>query len=175
VTNVPTSRSDGSTAAPKPVVITDEFDDALVLALNNAHAAETSLLTLDRLVALRAQALIAAGVARGGDAFVIALDDATAYDNPNFAWFKARFDRFVYVDRIITAPHARGRGLARALYQHVFDRAAAAGHVRVVCEVNAEPPNPASDAFHAALGFEPLDRQAVRSQHKIVSYLVRRL
>jgi predicted GNAT superfamily acetyltransferase len=22
-----------------------------------------------------------------------------------------------------------------------------------VCEVNAEPPNPASDAFHAAMGF----------------------
>ncbi len=32
-------------------------------------------------------------------------------------------------------------------------KASAAGHDRIVCEVNAEPPNPASDALHAALGF----------------------
>jgi predicted GNAT superfamily acetyltransferase len=155
--------------------ITDELDDDLVLALNNAHAAETSLLTLERWVALRAQACVAAGFERGGAAFVIALDDAAAYANPNFAWFGARFDRFVYVDRIITAPHARGRGYARALYHHVFERAAAAGRVRVVCEVNAEPANPASDAFHAALGFEVLERCEVPSQHKVVSYLAKRL
>jgi len=157
------------------VELTTELDDDLVLALNNAHAAETSLLTLGQLAGLRAKAFVAAGVDRGTSAFLIALDETAAYDNPNFAWFKARFDRFVYVDRIITAPHARGRGLARTLYHHVFQRAAAAGHVRVVCEVNAEPPNPGSDAFHAALGFESLDRHAVPSQHKIVTYLARRL
>jgi len=64
----------------------------------------------------------------------------------------------VYLDRIITAP--------RAVPPRVL-RAAAAGHVRVGCEVNAEPPNPGSDAFHAALGFESLDRHAVPSRHKM--------
>jgi len=157
------------------VEITTEFDDDLVLALNNAHAIETSRLTQDQLVALRAKAFVAAGVERGTAAFLIALEDTAAYESPNFAWFKARFDRFVYIDRIITAPHARSRGLARALYLHLFQRAAAAGHVRVVTEVNAEPPNPVSDAFHAALQFEPLERHAVPSYGKVVTYLVKRL
>jgi predicted GNAT superfamily acetyltransferase len=156
-------------------LITSDLDDAAVLALNNAHARETSTLTPAGLAALRAEAFVAAGVARGADAFLIALVETAASDSPNFAWFKARFDRFAYVDRVITAPHARGRGLARALYEHLFAHTAATGRSLIVCEVNAEPPNPASDAFHAALGFEFLERCAVPAQHKVVSYLVKRL
>jgi predicted GNAT superfamily acetyltransferase len=157
------------------IAIADDLDDAAVLALNNAHAAETSALTAAGLAALRAQAFVAAGVDRGSSAFLLALDETCAYDNPNFAWFHARFARFVYIDRVITAPHARGRGLARALYHDLFARTAAAGRAWVVCEVNAEPPNPASDAFHAQLGFAVLARCAVPAQHKVVSYRARRL
>jgi len=157
-------------------MIDEQLDDARVLALNNAHAIETSALTAAQWAALRREAFYAAGVAGGADAVLIALADTAAYYNPNFAWFKARFaDRFVYVDRIIVAAHARGRGLARALYEALFARAAAAGHVRVVCEVNHEPPNPASHAFHDALGFTRVGREAVASQHKVVDYLERRL
>jgi predicted GNAT superfamily acetyltransferase len=155
--------------------ITSDLDDEVVLALNNAHAIETSPLTLEALRALRAQAFVAAGVARGADAFLISLDETATYDNANFAWFAARHARFVYIDRIITAPHARGRGLARALYDHLFARAAAAGHTIVVCEVNAEPPNPISQAFHDALGFEVVGQRAAIEQHKVVTYLARQL
>jgi len=155
--------------------LTRDLDDAAVLALNNAHAAETSALTPESLTALRAMAFLAVGVDRGAAAFLISLDETAAYDNPNFAWFRARFERFVYIDRVITAPHARGRGLARTLYHQLFAQATAAGHTRVVTEVNAEPANPVSDAFHASLQFELLDRVAVPVQHKVVSYLVKRL
>ena len=34
-----------------------------------------------------------------------------------------------------------------------------AGHDRVVCEVNLDPPNPGSDAFHERLGFRVVDEQ----------------
>jgi predicted GNAT superfamily acetyltransferase len=156
-------------------LITSDLDDAAVLALNNAHARDTSALTPAGLAALRSQAFVAVGVGRGGDAFLIALAETAAYDNPNFAWFKARFDRFAYIDRVITAPHARGRGHARALYKQLFAHTAATGRSLVVCEVNAEPPNPASDAFHAVLGFELIERCAVPAQHKVVSYLVKHL
>jgi hypothetical protein len=156
-------------------VVTGDLDEAAVLALNNAHAVETSHLTAAALAALRAQAFLAIGVERGAAAFLISLDDAARYGSPNFAWFKARFGRFVYVDRIVTAAHARGRGLARALYAQLFARAAEAGHSRIVCEVNAEPPNPISQAFHDALRFEFLDRCEVAEQHKVVNYLVRQL
>jgi predicted GNAT superfamily acetyltransferase len=162
-------------AATMTAEITCELDDAAVLALNNAHVAETSLLTSASLAALRSQAFVAAGVDRGAAAFLISLDEAAAYDNPNFAWYRARFERFVYIDRVITAPHARGRGLARALYDHLFARAAASGRALIVCEVNAEPPNPVSQAFHDALGFELVERCPVIEQHKIVNYLAKRL
>ncbi|WP_082765208.1 GNAT family N-acetyltransferase [Phenylobacterium sp. CCH12-B4] len=125
---------------------------AALLALNNAHARELSWLTADRLAALVGEAFAARRVGLA-DALLIAFDQDAAYDSPNFLWFRDRYDRFVYVDRIVVAEAARGRGLARALYLDLFAAAKAAGHARVVCEVNADPPNPASDAFHAALGF----------------------
>ncbi len=108
------------------------------------------------------------------DAFLVALDQGADYDSPNFLWFRDRFERFVYVDRIAVAPQARGRGLARALYEALIARARAAGHDRIVCEVNADPPNPASDAFHAALGFAVIGA-ATLSGGKVARYYARAL
>ncbi len=122
-----------------------------LLSLNNAFAAELSFLTPEQAALLVARSFMAARVGQA-DALLLAFDQDATYNNPNFAWFKARFPRFVYVDRVVVAPAARGRGLARMLYLALFARAA--GHDRVVCEINLDPPNPASDAFHAALGFE---------------------
>lgn len=125
---------------------------AALLALNNAHATELSRLDPDRLQALVGAAFMAARVGEA-DAFLLAFDQDAAYDSPNFQWFRARGDRFVYVDRVVVAPHGRGRGLARRLYGELVARARAAGLPRIVCEVNAIPPNPSSDSFHDALGF----------------------
>ena len=101
-----------------------------VLALNNAHAAELSLLDLDRLAGLVRQALWAAQVG-DADGFLLLLDETAAYDSPNFHWFKERHGRFAYVDRVVVAPHARGRGLARRLYAGAFAAAGAVGQAAV--------------------------------------------
>ncbi len=122
-------------------------------ALNNAHATELSWLEPDRLRSLVAAAFMAARVGEA-DAFLLAFDQDAPYDSPNFRWFQARFDRFVYVDRVVVAPQARGLGLARRLYDALGQRTRAAGLPRLTCEVNAVPPNPASDALHRSLGFE---------------------
>jgi hypothetical protein len=45
----------------------------------------------------------------------------------------------------------------------------------VVCEVNADPPNPASDAFHAALGFAAVGSAANHGGGKTVRYFCREL
>ena len=79
------------------------------------------------------------------------------------------------MDRVVTAAAARGQGYARTLYADLFVRARAAGHTRVVCEVNFEPPNPVSDAFHAALGFVEVGRGSVHNHSKTVRYLLRNL
>ncbi len=145
-----------------------------VLALNNAHAAELSLLNRDRLAGLVRQALWAAQ-AGDADGFLLLLDETAAYDSPNFRWFTQRYGRFAYVDRVAVAPAARGRGLARQFYAGAFAVAGAAGQRVVAAEVNRIPPNPASDAFHAALGFREVGQAAIHGGARTVRYLLRDL
>lgn len=143
-----------------------------LLALNNAHAAELSLLDAARFRHLVAEAFYACRIGMG-DAFMLTFDETADYDSPNFLWFRERYPRFVYVDRICVSPQARGRGLARRLYDALFARARRAGHDVIVCEVNIAPPNPGSDAFHAALGFSEVGSAAIHGGEKTVRYLAR--
>jgi len=154
---------------PQPIAADDE---AAVLALNNDHAVELSWLEIDRLRHLLGQAFQARRIGRL-EAFLIAFDETANYDGGHFQWFRARYPRFVYVDRVVVAPVARGRGHARRLYLDLFERARLGGHDIVACEVNAEPPNPASDAFHAAMGFAPVG--SASHNDKTVRYFVHRL
>jgi predicted GNAT superfamily acetyltransferase len=101
----------------------------------------------------------------------LAFDQDADYDSPNFLWFRSRYPRFLYVDRIVVASSARGRGCARTLYRDLFEHAVKARHERVVCEVNSRPPNPASDAFHAALGFVEVGAASVYDGSRTVRYL----
>jgi hypothetical protein len=140
-----------------------------LLALNNAHAAELSYKTADDFRAL----LDAASHVRAeaaGLALFVAFDDDCIYDNPNFAWFRARYRHFYYIDRVVVHEAARGRGLARQLYADLERRARAAGRERLVCEINASPANPQSDAFHRALGFVPVGEQRLADRGKTVRY-----
>jgi predicted GNAT superfamily acetyltransferase len=152
----------------------DPAQASRVQALNNEHAEELSLLDADRLAELVCQAFLARRIG-AVEAFLLAFDQDADYDSPNFLWFRARYPRFVYVDRIVVARSARGRGHARRLYDDLFRHALDAGHERVVCEVNREPPNPASDALHAALGFSEVGVAAIHGGAKTVRYLARPL
>ena len=151
------------------------LDPALVLPVNNAHAKETSELDLAGLAKLLGIAWYARGIDRGSTAFLIAFDHRAKYDNPNFAWFKAKYESFVYIDRVVVADSARGRGIARLLYEDLFSAAREAGQGRVVCEVNLDPPNPGSDAFHTAMGFAKVGQAAIHDGAKTVSYLLKSL
>ena len=156
---------------PRPYA---EADLAAMLALNNAHATELGPLdsgSLARLVAIAMQVRIAGAM----DGFLIGLDETADYASPNFLWFRARFDRFAYIDRVVVAEAARGRGIARALYEDFFAAARTAGQARVTCEVNYDPPNPTSEAFHAALVFEEIGRATLADRGKSVRYLSRAL
>jgi predicted GNAT superfamily acetyltransferase len=148
-------------------------DEPAVLAFNNLHAAELSWLEPQRLSHLLAEAFLALRVG-SLDAFMIAFDQDADYDSPNFLWFRERYPRFAYVDRIAVAAHARGRNLARRLYERLFEEAGRRGYPVVTCEVNLDPPNPGSDAFHLALGFEDTGHSAPHGI-KTVRYYVRRL
>ncbi len=152
----------------------DEEALPAILALNNEHARELSWLELPKLRHLAGEAFLALR-AGDADAFLLAFDQDADYDSENFLWFKARYPRFAYVDRVAVASHARGRGLARAFYETLFAKARDAGHTIVTCEVNSDPPNPGSDAFHAAMGFREVGTAAIYGGERTVRYFVREL
>lgn len=147
-----------------------EEDLPAVLALNNAHAAEVNALGADALAAL-VRVADHALVVDGALGFVIALSERTPAQGPNHAWFLARQPAFLYVDRVVVAPEARGRGHARRLYEALL---AVAGERPLCCEVNVVPPNPTSLAFHERLGFEACGEAEDPRNKKRVRYLIRR-
>ena len=133
-----------------------DCDLAAVCRLNNLFVQQTSHLTEPEMRQLLRIAFYARGFAEQGSqpgAFLIAFDERADYANANFAFFRARRKRFVYIDRVITAKHAMRQGLASKLYEDLFLRATAAAQSVVGCEVNLLPPNPASDAFHTRMNF----------------------
>lgn len=165
------------TAAVKFRLIDLSRDEGLpppLLALNNEFAEELSYLCPEKAAHLVREAAMACHVGEA-DALLLAFDQDAAYENPNFEWFRNRFERFIYIDRVVVAPAMRGRGLARALYTALFSRAALLRHSQVVCEINLDPPNPASDAFHASLGFEQVGLAVLPRAGKTVRYFSRKI
>lgn len=147
-------------------------DFGWVLALSAENEVETSFLDASRLDAM-VRASFCAPVIEG-EAYLIAFAPGAQYDSENYRWFEFRESDFVYVDRVVVATAKRGNGLARALYEHLFALARAAGIGAIACEVNSDPPNPGSDAFHARLGFTEVGR-ALLGNGKSVRYLKRLL
>src|SRR5262245_35107121 len=100
--------------------------DAL-LRVNNASARETSLLPAERFDRMIGAARVATFI-EPDQAFLLAFEQADDYDGIHFKWFRGRYDRFLYVDRIVVAEAHRSRGLGGRLYADLFSRAEALGH-----------------------------------------------
>lgn len=152
----------------------NDLDVTAFLALNRESVEMLSPLDEAQMRELLAQAYCA-WLTPKGEAMLVAFDQSAHYASPNFAWFAQRYPRFVYVDRITVAPHARGRGIARALYERLIAHARAGGHTVLCAEIYYDPPNPASDAFHESMGFIEVGRAYLPDREKSVRYLVREL
>jgi len=152
-------------------------DLADVLALNQAHRPHVGALTpagLHRLHerAIRFRLAEAAGALAG---FLIALDPSAEYGSPNFLWFKARYERFAYIDRVAVVAARRRCGIARRLYEDLERFAGARGFDLLACEYNLRPPNDDSARFHGRLGFAEVGRQDTERGQKTVSLQIKAL
>ncbi len=145
-----------------------------VLALNRLFEVELAPLSRAGLIQLLQKASYSR-VVDDRAAFLIAFAGDSDYDSPNFLWFKGRLERFIYVDRIAVSQAHRGRGLARILYEDLFHHGLHDNRDVIVCEVNSKPPNPASDAFHQAMGFTEMGAAYLEDRNKTVRYLRRAL
>jgi uncharacterized protein len=143
-----------ATESPLTLRPMTDSDVSTVLALNAADVAALSPLDRERLTWLRKQAAHALIARLAGEVvgFVLTFAPGSGYDSDNFDWFSRRYrSRFLYLDRIVIDSGYRRRGIAGRVYDALEDEARAYG--RLVCEVNTQPPNPASLAFHSARGY----------------------
>ena len=146
-------------------------DFAAVLALNLESVHFLSPMDRARLAHLHAESRChrVAEDAGGVAGFLLAFAEGADYDSPNYRWFASRYPAFLYIDRVVVAGRAQGRGVGRALYEDLFRFAATIGAARITCEFDVEPPNPVSAAFHRRFGFVEVGTQVVGNGNKRVS------
>ena len=147
-----------------------------LLALNNAAVPAVNKLDAPALAALAEHSHLAVAVV-ADDAPDVALGFAILfvagadYESENYRWFSGRSTDFLYVDRIVVADGFRGQGLGQVLYDAIFGAARRELLAEVLCEVNLEPPNPGSLAFHDRLGFTEVGQLSTKGDTVVVSLL----
>jgi len=146
-------------------------DFPAILVLNEAFVSVLSPLDGERLARLHAQAALHRVIEQDGriEAFLLVFREGTDYDSPNYRWFVQRHARFLYVDRIVVAADSQAHGAGSQLYRDVYALALRDGVPLITCEFDIEPPNPASERFHARLGFREIGRQQLDGGRKTVS------
>lgn len=146
-------------------------DFAAIVALNEAAERHTSAMDVQRLQNLDAlssyhKVVLVDGVVA---AFLLAMRENAPYPNDNYGFFAARYDVFLYVDRIVVDPSCAGLKLGTLLYRDLFDYARAQAVPAITCEYNIEPPNEPSRRFHERFGFSEVGTQWLGGGRKRVS------
>ena len=87
--------------------------------------------------------------------YLLAFSSTSDYDGEEYLSFRGAISvPFLYVAQIAIAASHRRFGAGKKLYATALRRARKDGASLVCCEVNLEPPNPESLAFHRTLGFQ---------------------
>ena len=146
-------------------------DIEMVLAINNDAIPAVNSLTANELTDI-INISEKSWVVDEGDEIVgvlIVIGPGESYGSANYTWLNSQFTDFCYVDRIIIASSGKRKGHGKALYLALEEHAASTGKKVLLCEVNVEPENPQSMAFHASLGWVPFqDRE--HGPGKVVRY-----
>lgn len=108
--------------------------------------------------------------------FALVLAPGVDYGSLNYRWFRERYTDFVYLDRVAISPQFARRGFGRAMYAEVERLAGelCPDATDFLLEVNLEPRNDDSLAFHAQLGFVEVGQQ-VTGKGTLVSLMAKPL
>jgi predicted GNAT superfamily acetyltransferase len=131
-----------------------------VLEINEANVPEVGPADMDRLQFLVEESGFSLVVEVDGvvAGFCVVLAKGSSYDSVNYIWFMERYDDVLYLDRVAFDAAAQGQGLGSALYSEV-DRRLAKQALGLTLEVNVDPPNEPSLAFHRKHGYVEVGRQ----------------
>lgn len=149
-------------------------DFSRIVDLNANAVLHTSVMDIAWLSELDAVSSYHKAITVNGDVagFLLAMRESAPYRNDNFAFFAARYETFVYIDRIVISSEFAGLKLGSMLYRDLFDYARQNAIPVVACEYNIDPPNEPSRRFHDKFGFKEIGRQWLDGGKKQVSLQV---
>ncbi|HEX7340234.1 MAG TPA: GNAT family N-acetyltransferase [Rhodanobacteraceae bacterium] len=153
-----------------------ECDLDAVLALNNA--AESGISPMDGAQLRRfyeiADYFRVAEVDGRLAGFLIALREHAPDAHANFEWFKQRYPRFAYVDRIVIANAYRRHGLGRIFYCDVQSYAEPRVPM-LACAVVLEPRDDVAVLFHGTYGFKEVGQRVEPANGRHVGLLCKKM
>ena len=134
-----------------------EEDLGALLVLNNASTPAVNPLTLEELksILFLSEKCWVVEIDRELAAAMIIIGPDQNYSSDNYTWLETQFSNYCYVDRIMVDENHKRKGFGNNLYRELEKYAERKGAHMLLCEVNLEPPNPQSIAFHSQLDWEP--------------------
>jgi len=90
-----------------------------VLELNKASVHFLSPLTKEKLESLIKACDFSYVIEIDGlvEAFILALSENKDYDSVNYQWFKDKYDKFLYIDRVVVSKNCQSQGLGQFMYK----------------------------------------------------------
>jgi uncharacterized protein len=142
-----------------------------IIELNRSEVQYTSPMDLERLTLLDSLSTYhkVALIDNQAAGFILVMKDHAAYENDNFHWFTLCYQSFLYVDRIVVGKDYQSRGIGLLLYEDLFSFARQAKIGIITCEININPPNEKSLAFHRKIGFQEIGSRFIDHKKKQVS------
>jgi predicted GNAT superfamily acetyltransferase len=154
----PSNRKKGRNQALTAIDIrpAQQADIPSIIAINTAGRPGVYPLTPEMVAAALASAsyFMVAELHGQVAGYLIGYTAQDSCEGDEFAWFQSHLPRFLYIDQVAVAPASRRSGIGAHLYAQAAANAQTLGLPALVCEVNLDPPNPASVQFHTRLGFQ---------------------
>ena len=95
--------------------------------------------------------------------FCLLFREGCSYKSPNYFYFKNKYNKFIYIDRVVVKSSMIGKGGGRLIYNEVFKRAKKES-LPICCEVNIKPLNKGSMLFHEKLDFIKIDEKSYETK-----------
>jgi predicted GNAT superfamily acetyltransferase len=155
----------GRLGATFPIVLRDmtAAELKLILEINEANVPAVGSATVAHLRHLHAESAIALVTEVDGEVagFCIVFGPGADYESVNYRWFMEHRPTSMYLDRVAFDGRFHGRGLGTEMYAEVDGRIREdhPDSTGLSLEVNIDPPNDPSLAFHRKLGFTEVGRQ----------------
>lgn len=143
-----------STTTIRPLSVSDWAPLLRLNAENRPAVAPLQEAELAHLMGFDGCHLVATDVQGEVVAYLLSFPNDSAYDDTEFRWFRRHLvGPFFYICQIVVEQKHRQQQIGYALYHHLLATARQRGSPTLCCDVNTDPPNINSFAFHHSLGF----------------------